>query len=48
MSDSDDDEEEDVIDEKTAKELESFIAEPGDEVNYKIFKSFLFISLFYF
>jgi hypothetical protein len=38
----DDDDEDDEDDEKAAKELEGFIAEPGDEVNYKIFKEFLF------
>jgi hypothetical protein len=33
VSDDEDDEEEDVLDEKAAKELQSFIAEPGDDVN---------------
>ena len=32
MSDDDDDDEDDEMDEQAAKDLEGFIAEPGDEV----------------
>jgi hypothetical protein len=35
VSDDDDDEEEDEIDEKVVAELNSFIAEPGEDVNKK-------------
>lgn len=33
VSDDEEDDEEEEIDEKTKKELQNFIAEPGDEVN---------------
>lgn len=35
MSDDDDDDEDEEMDEAAAKEFETFIAEPGDDVRFK-------------
>ena len=48
MSDSDDDDaDDDVIDEQTAKDFAGFIAEPGDEVNDTILSFFLFMCILF-
>ncbi len=48
MSDDEDDDEEEEMDEQAVKDLQGFIAEPGEEVNDEILSDFFFIMLFSF
>ena len=48
VSDDDDDDEEEEMDEEVVKDLQGFIAEPGEDVKYEVFKEYLFILVFLF